>query len=100
MLPVARENLVRNGAGRVTLRAGTAADLDGRFDLVVANLLADTLVREAAALRARVAADGRLVASGLLVSQAAAVVAAYPGWRVADDYRDEGWCTLVLRPAS
>jgi ribosomal protein L11 methyltransferase len=100
VLPIARENLVRNGAERVTLRAGTAADLDGRFDLVVANLLADILVCEAAALRARVAPGGGLVASGLLVSQANAVVAAYPGWRVADDYRDEGWCTLVLRPAS
>ena len=99
VLPIARENLERNGAARVALSTGTAAGLDGHFDLVVANLLADILVRESEALRARTAAGGRLVVSGLLESQADAVLAAYPGWRVADDYRDEGWCTLVLRPA-
>jgi ribosomal protein L11 methyltransferase len=99
VLPVARENLARNGAARVEVSGGTAAGLDGRFDLVVANLLADILVREADALRARTADGGGLVVSGLLESQAEAVVAAYPGWLVADDYRDEGWCTLVLRRA-
>jgi len=99
VLPVARENLARNGAARVEVSGGTAAGLDGRFDLVVANLLADILVREADALRARTADGGGLVVSGLLESQAEVVVAAYPGWLVADDYREEGWCTLVLRRA-
>lgn len=99
VLPLARENLVRNGATRVALSTGTAAGVDGRFDLVVANLLADLLLREADALRARTAAEGRLVVSGLLDSQADAVVAAYPGWRVADEWHDEGWSTLALRRA-
>ena len=99
VVPIARENLARNGAARVELMVGTAAELTARFDLVVANLLADVLVRDAATLRARVAAGGRLVLSGLLASQAEAVAAAYPGWRVADVHRDEEWCTLVLRPS-
>ena len=99
VLPVARENLGRNGATRVAVSVGTAAGVEGRFDLVVANLLADLLVREADALRARTGDDGRLIVSGLLESQAAAVLAAYPGWRATEDYRDEGWCTLVLRRA-
>ena len=97
VLPIARENLARNGAAQVELVAGTAADVDARFDLVVANLLADILVREAAPLGERVASGGRLVVSGLLAAQVDAVAAAYPGWQVADDHRDEGWCTLVLR---
>ena len=96
VLPLARENLARNGAVDVTLARGTAADLDAHFDLVVANLLADILVHEAAALTARVEADGCLVASGLLASQAPDVAAAYRGWRIVDEHRDEGWCTLVL----
>ena len=100
VLPRARENLARNGAAHVTLAGGTAADLDARFDLVAANLLADILVREAAALAARVEPDGCLVASGLLASQAPDVAAAYRGWRIVDEHRDEGWCTLVLRRAS
>ncbi len=100
VLPLARENLVRNGAAQVALVAGTAANLDARFDLVVANLLADILVREAAALAPRVESGGCLVASGLLASQAPAVTAAYRGWRIVDEHRDEDWCTLVLRRAT
>ena len=100
VVPLARENLARNGADGVALDAGTAADLDARFDLVVANLLADVLVREAEALAARVEPGGCLVVSGLLASQAPAVAAAYCGWRIAAEHRDEDWCTLVLRRAS
>jgi ribosomal protein L11 methyltransferase len=98
VLPIARDNLARNRASRVQLIGCRVADLRARFELVVANLLADILVREAPALRDRVAADGRLVLSGILASQAEAVAAAYRGWRVVNDHRDEGWCTLVLRP--
>ena len=54
VLPLARENLARNGAPQVLLFAGTAAAVRGRFDLVVANLLADTLIDEAPALAAAV----------------------------------------------
>src|SRR6185369_12990631 len=50
VLPTARDNLMRNGAARVALFAGTAGGVRGAFDLVVANILADTLVTEAAAL--------------------------------------------------
>jgi ribosomal protein L11 methyltransferase len=100
VLPLARENLARNGAAAVSLAAGTAADLDARFDLVVANLLADVLVGEAEALAARVGPGGRLVVSGLLVSQAPGVAAAYRGWRTVDEHREEDWCTLVLRRAA
>jgi len=99
VLPLARANLALNRAGGVTLVGGGVGCIRATFDLVVANLLADILVREADALRARTADGGGLVVSGLLESQAEVVVAAYPGWLVADDYREEGWCTLVLRRA-
>jgi ribosomal protein L11 methyltransferase len=99
VLPLARESLARNGAARVALAAGTAAGIHARFDLVVANLLADALLREADALAARVAPDGRLVVSGLLASQAPGVAAAYRGWKIAGEHADEGWSTLVLRRA-
>lgn len=99
VLPIARENLVRNGAARVHLLAGTAAAVTARFDLVVANLLADVLVREAPALAGCVAPGGRLVASGLLTDQVTAVADAYPDWCVTAEHRDEGWSTLVLRRA-
>ena len=96
VLPLARATLVRNGAAHVALLAGTVGAVRARFDVVVANILADTLVAEAAALRATVADGGRLVLSGLLADQVPRVTDAFPGWRVAAERADEPWRTLRL----
>jgi len=96
VLPTAHDNLVRNGAVRVALFAGTAGGVRGAFDLVVANILADTLVTEAAALVARVAPRGHLVLSGILAEQVDRVLAAFDGWRLADTRADDPWRTLHL----
>ncbi len=96
VLPTARENLAANGAARVALLAGPVAAVRGAFDLVVANILADTLIAEAAALAAVTAPRGHLVLSGLLADQAARVVAAFPGWRVVDALDEPPWRTLHL----
>jgi ribosomal protein L11 methyltransferase len=96
VLPIARVNLARNGAARVGLLVGTADACRGRFDLVVANLLADAIVVGAASLAARTAAGGRLVLSGLLESQVARVAAAFAGWRVAAIRAEDEWRTVRL----
>ena len=96
VLSIARANLARNGAGGVLLVGGAIAAIHARFDLVVANLLADAIVEEAPALGELVAPAGILVLSGLLVSQIAAVEAAYPGWRVVARRGDATWGTLTL----
>jgi len=96
VLPLARVTLLRNDAPQVRLAGGTAAAVRFRFDLVVANLLADALIADAPALQATVAPAGWLVVSGLLDTQVAAVVAAYPGWRVAAERVCERWRTLRL----
>jgi ribosomal protein L11 methyltransferase len=96
VLPLARTNLARNGAGRALLFAGSAAAVRTRFDLVVANLLADALVREAPALARTVAPGGRLVLSGILDVQAAEVERAYPTFRRLATHAEDAWRTLVL----
>jgi ribosomal protein L11 methyltransferase len=96
VLPLARANLAQNGAARVTVSRGSVATVEGTFDLVVANLLAEAIVAEAAALAHAVAPGGRLVVSGLLATQAEAVRAAYPGWRLTETRGDEVWRTLTL----
>jgi len=96
VVPLARANLARNGAARVALLAGPLAAVRGRFDLVVANLLAETIVAEAGALAGAVGAHGRLVVSGLLAQQLPAVAAAFPGWRVAETRAGAAWRTLTL----
>ncbi|HUE30889.1 MAG TPA: 50S ribosomal protein L11 methyltransferase [Verrucomicrobiae bacterium] len=96
VVPLARANLARNGAARVALLAGPLAAIRGRFDLVVANLLADAIVAEAGGLARAVGPGGQLVVSGLVTEQLPAVRAAYPGWHVAETRAGGAWRTLTL----
>ncbi len=96
VLPLARANLARNGAGRVLVLCGTVSAVRGTYDVVMANILAETIVAEAPALATRVAPGGRLVLSGILESQSDRVVAAFPGWRCAHVRAEDPWRTLRL----
>ena len=99
---ISRGNADLNGmAGRVNFFAADLADgLAGRrADIVVANIQADVLVREARALVGAVAPGGTLVLSGILAVECAGVRAAFssaaPEWK--DDSRVSGeWCDLAL----
>jgi len=100
---VAGENAARNGVA-LELSGAPPAEVPGTFDLVVANILANTLVELAPDLAARLAPGGTLVLSGILGPQADEVRAAYValGLRAAAEReRSDGeWTALVLeRPA-
>jgi ribosomal protein L11 methyltransferase len=97
VIPLARSNLLRNRAGAVGLVAGGVPAVRGPFDLVVANLLADLLIAEAAALVAVLAPAGRLVISGVLDTQLDGVTAAFPGLRVAATRAAGPWRTVRLQ---
>lgn len=97
VLEVARATFVRNEVPWIRLLGGTASAIRGTFDLVVANLLADTLTVEAPVLADRVAPAGTLVLSGILDRQARHVAAAYPGWVVTAVREDGPWHTLRLQ---
>jgi ribosomal protein L11 methyltransferase len=101
---VARDNMRRNGvAARIATFAADGLDHprlrgQGRFDLVVANILADPLVALARGLSRALVPGGTLVLSGLLTPQAPRVLAAYraAGFVLRTHRRIEGWSTLVL----
>ena len=68
----------------------------GRFDVVVANILANPIIVLAPALATRVAAHGRIALSGILEAQTDTVVAAYAPWfTLAAERADEGWVLLT-----
>jgi ribosomal protein L11 methyltransferase len=71
----ARENCRLNRTLGVQVSGSAVEEVKGLFDLVVANILANTLVQMAPVLRART--KKRLVLSGLLVSQQRQLEAAY-----------------------
>lgn len=72
---LARENLVENGTPDIELSTKTLRHVDGQFELVLANILANTLVELAPLIAPKV--RHHLVLAGVLVHQEAEVTAAY-----------------------
>lgn len=91
-------NAERNGvADTVRARTTPITAVDGAFDLVLANILAPTLVAMADDLRRVTAANGALVVSGMLADRHEHVIEAlHPLHVVARDLLD-GWAVVVLR---
>ena len=73
-----RDNAAANGV-RMTV-CGRPEDVDGSFDVVVANILAGPLVEFADSITARLASHGMLALSGVLCEQADEIMAAYDPW--------------------
>ncbi len=92
-----RDNADRNGVSAIIETFTPARMLETRADLLVANILAGTLIELAPRLSAVVAAGGRLVLSGILAEQAGDVSAAYAGHTSEIERADrEHWVRLVL----
>jgi ribosomal protein L11 methyltransferase len=99
-------NAERNGVGdRLEARCARLDELStagepGRltqFDLVVANLLLAELEATAGTVGLAVAPGGALVVSGILVTQRARALAAFPGFVPVAETSDNGWLAVTLR---
>lgn len=91
------DNTVRNGVGdRVRVSTTPIDEVDGEFDVVVANILAPALVAMAPSLRRLTAAGGRLIVSGVLTDGYDHVVEALAPMRPVVERDDEGWSVVVL----
>lgn len=87
-----RANAAANG---VTVRAGPPELAQGRYALVLANILAQPLKLLAPLLAGHVDAGGNLVLAGILERQADELRAAYAPWCALDVVdRDEGWVLM------
>lgn len=72
-----RQNAMRNHVADRLTAGGTVANGTAQFDVVIANILAGTLIDEAALLTRWLKPGGKLALSGILTEQAEAVTAAY-----------------------
>ena len=92
------ENARRNAA-TIEAREGSAADVEGSFDVVLANLVADVLIAIARDLRARTRPGGTLVVAGIIHETEEGVARAFGelGLAVVDRDQRDDWVSLVLR---
>ncbi|MEN9505216.1 MAG: ribosomal protein methyltransferase [Actinomycetota bacterium] len=97
-VPTTLDNARANGvADAVTASTTPLADIDDRFDLVVANILAPALVELSGDLRRVLADDGVLIVSGILSARHEHVLEALAPMRVVDRDESGGWVALSLR---
>jgi ribosomal protein L11 methyltransferase len=99
-LQVAAENAqLNNMTARLRLVCGSAAEISGSWPLVLANILAASLMDMAQVVVRRVAHGGRLVLSGFPDSLAPDVERAYThlGMRRIHSVSRGGWTALVLQ---
>jgi ribosomal protein L11 methyltransferase len=93
----ARANALAN---RVPLNAAPPDAAQGRYDLVLANILAKPLTLLAPLLCAHLAAGGHLVLAGILERQADELRRAYAPWLSLEvQASDDGWVLMVGRAA-
>ena len=94
---VARANAAANGvADLVDVSTTSLADVTGAFDIVVANILAPTLIELADDLRSLVAPSGVLIVSGVLAANHGHVEAALRPFHQAQRSTLDGWAALTL----
>lgn len=96
----ARENAELNGMGHLVEITGESLEaLEGGFDLVLANILAEENTRLASELVSRVAPGGTLVLSGILHEKESLVTRAFEGFGLSGPEltRLEDWSCLVYR---
>jgi len=96
-----RENADLNTlADRLEISTGTARELEGRHDLILANIRPSVLIPIAADLAAALEPGGTAVLSGILDEEAEQVIAAYhdAGLRLSRRHDLNEWSALVLSP--
>lgn len=92
-----RNNAIANDVGDRLTAHRDAGDADGRFDVVVANILAAPLVELAGSIAGRVRTGCSLALSGILSGQVGEVLEAYQPWIEFDEpvEREHGGQTWV-----
>ncbi len=99
----ARENVAENGLeGTVAIDGRPLEAVDGRFPIVVANILAEALIAMAPSLAAKVEPGGALILSGILSHLAGSVADAYRarGFSNPEVRREGEWVCLVTHAPS
>ncbi len=97
----AAENAALNGISTIELHTGTVEAAEGRYELLFANIRPSVLIPAAQAIASRLAPEGDLLVSGVLVEEGDEVTAAYvaSGLELVGSRIDGEWIGLHFRCA-
>jgi ribosomal protein L11 methyltransferase len=96
---VARRNAEINGvASRLEASSRPVGDVEGAYDIVLANIETRVLILMPDQLRARIAPGGFLVLSGILRGERDELLTAYAPMRLEECLEEGEWCACLLRP--
>ena len=98
---VARENVRQNGAEDIvrTGRSDLLKSVEGRADLIIANIIADIIVRLLGEVKGSLAAGGTMLLSGIIEDRLPDVVeaAGRHGFAVEKIEQAKGWAAVVVK---
>lgn len=98
-IEASRENAARNGVeAQFALSDGGVASQDGAYDIVVSNIVAETLIELAPEVRRVLAPRGEWIVGGVIKEREAEVLAAAEavGFRLVARSEEEGWVSATL----
>ncbi|NIP39641.1 MAG: 50S ribosomal protein L11 methyltransferase [Candidatus Dadabacteria bacterium] len=94
------QNMERNGlSGKFETKCCEIKDIDGRFDLILANVYAEPLIGMSKEMKSRLNKDGRIVLSGFQDFRLKEITQAYEesGFRLEDILQDDEWVCTVFQ---
>ena len=98
---VARENVRQNGAEDIvrTERSDLLKSVAGEADLIIANIIADIIVRLFGEVKGSLAAGGTMLLSGIIEDRLADVVeaAGQHGFSVEKIEQEKGWAAIIVK---
>lgn len=99
---VAKENIAVNGTEQIikTNQSDLLKSVDGKADLIIANIVADIIIRLLPDVEARLNPGGVLLASGIIADRIGDVTAAVlaQGLTVDRVIEEGGWAAMVILP--
>ncbi len=102
VIPIALENAEKNGVDDlIDASVGDVTQVEGQYDLVLMNILAEVIVPALPSVAPRVASGGTAIFAGIADHEADRVENALRagGWSIQDTKRNEGWTAFVVQYA-
>jgi len=91
----AKENFKLNGVQYENIWEGSAKDTDKKYDIVVANIIADVLIFIASDIKNRV--NDILILSGIIDKYKSRILQKYKEFDLIEEIKENEWVTLILR---